>query len=519
MESPVLEVHVRHEIRPSNALVFHKEVITAGRKASNDIVLDEDGISRIHARLSVKDAQICVEDVSTNGTFLVKDGVRTKISSTHQLGCQAVIDIGRFSLQVKLRHADSATRAPPAPTGTKPVSAAPVIAQLDDEPLPEHINLPARSTIVQSPPDDQPVATTALADLPSFPAELHHEPNSLHFSRRRRSSIADIYRRLSEHFGAHTWGHAVEIEHSRLPEVVAAAKTLLAQAHAELGDWSTRLAHEVCGMDPLSSVLRDPTVSEVTVQGAVSLDLVRGAQTERSPRTFSCLEAVHAALSRLTGLELSESEPLSYTDDEFEVHGFSSRLVPHGPLLIVRRVAPFEKLHALPDPALHYVRRAVQTGASLVFSGGINDNLSLALRSIAEEVPSSKMLVVVQRSGVWAPTRALILDGHRAPHDLWMCVGRIHREWLIVEELNERDITYARDRPRGGLMSTLRLAPLDTEPDLLATELFNVHVKVRSDESGTLITSIAEAHSHGWVELFAEHGDGVLSATGASPRL
>ena len=57
--------------RAGQAFDLNKPVITIGREASNDIVLEDPQVSRHHARLTLQAGGYVVEDLgSTNGTFI-----------------------------------------------------------------------------------------------------------------------------------------------------------------------------------------------------------------------------------------------------------------------------------------------------------------------------------------------------------------------------------------------------------------------------------------------------------------
>ncbi len=75
---------------------FDQNVISAGRAAENDLVVEEPHISGFHARLVQRDGRVFVEDLgSTNGTFVngkrVKSPVQLTPGAVVQLGTQTQI--------------------------------------------------------------------------------------------------------------------------------------------------------------------------------------------------------------------------------------------------------------------------------------------------------------------------------------------------------------------------------------------------------------------------------------------
>jgi hypothetical protein len=66
-----LQLLVRQGPRAGQAFDLNKPVITIGREAGNDVVLEDPQVSRHHARLTLQAGGYVVEDLgSTNGTFI-----------------------------------------------------------------------------------------------------------------------------------------------------------------------------------------------------------------------------------------------------------------------------------------------------------------------------------------------------------------------------------------------------------------------------------------------------------------
>lgn len=83
-------------------ITFLKTVITIGRDAGNDLILDDDTVSSRHARLFYQQKQWWLEDQqSTNGTFLNGQAISTPtvVISGDRVGC------GRIDLEVIIQTA------------------------------------------------------------------------------------------------------------------------------------------------------------------------------------------------------------------------------------------------------------------------------------------------------------------------------------------------------------------------------------------------------------------------------
>jgi pSer/pThr/pTyr-binding forkhead associated (FHA) protein len=93
------EIVVKFDNRIVERIVTEKKRLSIGRSSDNDIVLDNRGISRKHARIEVcgEDA-IIVDNESLNGTFLN----RRKIAE-EKLRDNDTITIGKFDLEYHTR--------------------------------------------------------------------------------------------------------------------------------------------------------------------------------------------------------------------------------------------------------------------------------------------------------------------------------------------------------------------------------------------------------------------------------
>ena len=66
-----LQLLVQQGPRAGQAFDLNRPVVTIGREAGNDIVLDDPQVSRQHARLTLQGASYMIEDLgSTNGSFI-----------------------------------------------------------------------------------------------------------------------------------------------------------------------------------------------------------------------------------------------------------------------------------------------------------------------------------------------------------------------------------------------------------------------------------------------------------------
>ena len=103
---------VRSMTRDARIFTLKEGSSTVGRTADSDIWLDDDSLSRAHARFEVRDGSVVLQDLgSTNGTFV--DGVRierTALGSSCEIAfgtvrCRCEVDAATNPLTFALHNA------------------------------------------------------------------------------------------------------------------------------------------------------------------------------------------------------------------------------------------------------------------------------------------------------------------------------------------------------------------------------------------------------------------------------
>lgn len=110
--------------KPSRKLTGEPPVMTVGRAAGNDIVIEDPSLSRVHARFSMRDGFACVEDLgSLNGTLL--NGKPTEGVMTLKSGDR--ISLGKVDLTLDAEPTSSVlieeeTHTPSGVTMVRPIA-------------------------------------------------------------------------------------------------------------------------------------------------------------------------------------------------------------------------------------------------------------------------------------------------------------------------------------------------------------------------------------------------------------
>ncbi len=139
-----------------------------GREGA-DITLDDDQVSRRHARVSVAGATITIEDLgSTNGTFV--NGAKIEAATTLAPGDTVRIGATTFALEAEAEAEPEPEPAMPEPAVTVAREAAPAAPAPEPAPAP--------------PAAPAPVLATGAVGAPREPFGAYLAPESAHHGER-----------------------------------------------------------------------------------------------------------------------------------------------------------------------------------------------------------------------------------------------------------------------------------------------------------------------------------------------
>jgi pilus assembly protein CpaF len=236
---------------------------------------------------------------------------------------------------------------------------------------------------------------------------LRWHPAGAH--RRLRALVAE---RVRDRVDAETLVRAAPAE--RRVRVGEEALTVLREHRVVLSARDlTRLVNEisdeVVGLGPIESLLKDPEVSEVMVNGADDVYVERKGRIEKVERgLFEGEEAVYHLIERVVGpLGLRVDESCPFVDarlpDGSRFHAIIPPLSLCGPVVTVRKfgIAPLGpddlvRLGSLSGPMLRFLRDAVADKANLVVSGGAASGKTTLLGVLSSSIPPGERIVTIE---------------------------------------------------------------------------------------------------------------------------
>jgi len=236
----------------------------------------------------------------------------------------------------------------------------------------------------------------------------------------------------------------------------------------------------IVGLGPLEELLRDPTISDVLVNGSGDIWVERAGLLEFTEVRFASPEAVVAAVERVIaplGLRLDRSSPTvdARLADGSRLHVSIPPVSIDGPILAIRRftqaVADLGKLCAegsISEDGAALLRLAVQERRNILISGGTGAGKTTLLNILSTEVPSTQRVVTIEDAAELSLAGHVVRLEARPPNaegagevtlrDLVRASLRLRPDRIIVGEVRgpeALDMISAMNTGHDGSMSTV----------------------------------------------------------------
>ncbi len=211
---------------------------------------------------------------------------------------------------------------------------------------------------------------------------------------------------------------ATDVPLERGPLEAAARALLAAEAPLAPEGTATAVADALIGIGPAESLLRDPEVSDVLINGDGSVWVEREGRLEITPIRYRHPAAVVAAVERMIaplGLRLDRANPAvdARLSDGSRLHAVVPPAAVDGPVVAIRRftqaVPHLDALVAAggaDETVARILRAAVAARENLLISGGTGAGKTTLLNLLSREIPRSERIVTIEDAA------ELDLDGH-----------------------------------------------------------------------------------------------------------
>jgi pilus assembly protein CpaF len=167
---------------------------------------------------------------------------------------------------------------------------------------------------------------------------------------------------------------------------------------------------ETIGLGPLESLLADPEVSDVLVNGPEEVFIEKRGKLERADARFADTDHLLRIIQRVAGRvgrRIDESQPMvdARLPDGSRVHALIAPLAIRGPTLSIRRfgkepLAISQLVHrgSLTQPMADFLADAVEKRVSMLISGGTGAGKTTLLNAISAFIPADERIVTIEDS-------------------------------------------------------------------------------------------------------------------------
>ena len=261
---------------------------------------------------------------------------------------------------------------------------------------------------------------------------------------------------------------------------IAARRMMREEAPLAAPELVEQVVDSLVGLGPLETLLRDPLVSDVLVNGARQVYVDREGVLTEAGVTFPDDAAVVAAVERVIaplGLRLDRASPMvdARLVDGSRLHAAIPPAAVDHPVVAVRRfVKSVDSLPALVARGVMssgqagHLSEAVRTRRNLVISGGTGTGKTTLLNILGGLIPESERIVTIEDAAELSlPGHVVRLEGRPANAEgkgeislrtLLRSALRLRPDRLVVGEVRgpeALDMISALNTGHGGSMSTV----------------------------------------------------------------
>ncbi|MBL8589995.1 MAG: CpaF family protein [Methylobacteriaceae bacterium] len=277
--------------------------------------------------------------------------------------------MGRFTLQ---RHL-SAGATPAAPAPAAPAPAAAPIVPAKPAPAPE-----------PAPPPQNPRLLDAKV-------RLHHQLlEDLNLSAMHRMKVEETRPQI----------------HDMVAQYIA--KERIALTAQELTDFVSEIMDEIAGLGPIEPLLKDPSISDILINGHECVFVERRGVLEPAPVRFRdeahLLRIVNRIVSGV-GRRVDESQPMcdARLPDGSRVNVAIRPIAIDGPLVSIRKFSKkplsldrLMEVGALTRPMADVLAAAVACRVTLIVSGGTGSGKTTMLNALSAFISDKERLITIE---------------------------------------------------------------------------------------------------------------------------
>jgi pilus assembly protein CpaF len=267
-------------------------------------------------------------------------------------------------------------------------------------------------------------------------------------------------------------------------------RTLMGELLAEegtplsLGERETlfvELLDDVFGLGPLEALLRDPTISDILVNGYKNVFIERAGQLEKVATSFQDDRHLMRIIDRIVsavGRRVDDSSPMvdARLPDGSRVNAIIPPLAVDGPIVSIRRF-PAERLkaddlvtvRALTRPMLDFLAHCVRSRLNCLISGGTGAGKTTLLNVLSSFISEKERIVTIEDAAelqlhqehvVRLETRPPNVEGKGAVRQRQLMVNalRMRPDRIVIGEVRSEealDMLQAMNTGHDGSLTTV----------------------------------------------------------------
>src|SRR5687768_16766075 len=188
-------------------------------------------------------------------------------------------------------------------------------------------------------------------------------------------------------------------------EFLRAEQTPLSQNERE--EVVEQIVYEIIGLGPIEPLFRDPTISDILVNGAHEIYIERYGKLIRVPASFRndahLLSVIDRIVSKV-GRRVDESSPMvdARLPDGSRVNAIIPPLALDGPVLSIRRfeadlaVQQLIQNGTLTESMIRLLAGCVHARLNIVISGGTGSGKTTLLNALSSFVPADERIITIE---------------------------------------------------------------------------------------------------------------------------
>jgi pilus assembly protein CpaF len=304
-------------------------------------------------------------------------------------------------------------------------------------------------------------------------------------------------------------------------EFLRAEQTPLSQNERE--DVVEQIVYEIIGLGPIEPLFRDPTISDILVNGAHEIYIERYGKLQRVPASFRndahLLSVIDRIVSKV-GRRVDESSPMvdARLPDGSRVNAIIPPLALDGPVLSIRRfeadlaVQQLIQNGTVTEGMMRLLAGCVHARLNIVISGGTGSGKTTLLNALSSFIPADERVITIEDAAelrllqehvVRLETRPPNAEGRGevVSRDLVKNALRMRPDRIIVGEVRDAealDMLQAMNTGHEGSLTTIHantprdaLARLETMILMAGTALPNRAMREQISSAVDVLIQIA----------------------------